>query len=86
MENRAEFTFTMLGLSKLGVVPALINTNNKTKPLSHSIEIANCTAIVFGTELSDNMATVAEELSNKGIPMYAYRNNFRVSRLNFFGT
>mmetsp|Transcript_17210 Transcript_17210/g.20863 ORF Transcript_17210/g.20863 Transcript_17210/m.20863 type:complete len:635 (-) Transcript_17210:1484-3388(-) len=74
VENRPEFVFALLGLAKVGIVAALINTNNKSKPLSHSIEIANCKAVIFGTELSENMATVMDELSSKNLPVFAYRN------------
>eukprot|EP00511_Aplanochytrium_stocchinoi_P007211 CAMPEP_0204841344 /NCGR_PEP_ID=MMETSP1346-20131115/41514_1 /ASSEMBLY_ACC=CAM_ASM_000771 /TAXON_ID=215587 /ORGANISM="Aplanochytrium stocchinoi, Strain GSBS06" /LENGTH=288 /DNA_ID=CAMNT_0051979391 /DNA_START=1 /DNA_END=864 /DNA_ORIENTATION=+ len=75
IENRPEFTFTLLGLAKAGVVAALINTNNKSKPLSHSIEIANCKAVIFGTELSENIFTVVDELNAKRVPMYAYKGH-----------
>jgi long-subunit acyl-CoA synthetase (AMP-forming) len=37
MENRPEFMITLIGLAKVGIVVAMINTANKQKPLIHSI-------------------------------------------------
>lgn len=42
-----------LGLSKIGAIPALINTNLRKDSLLHSVTVANCKSIVFGTELAD---------------------------------
>jgi solute carrier family 27 fatty acid transporter 1/4 len=53
MENRPEFVATWLGLSKLGVISALINTNLKQKALSHSISVANAKVLVYSTELKE---------------------------------
>jgi acyl-CoA synthetase (AMP-forming)/AMP-acid ligase II len=70
MENRPEFIITWLGLTKAGVVIALINSNNKMKPLLHAINIAHCVAVIFGTELTPNVAGVLPELNAAGIPLY----------------
>lgn len=53
MENRPEFIATWLGLSKLGVIIPLINTNQRQASLIHSISIAKSQAIVFSDELGD---------------------------------
>ena len=53
MENKPEFVATWLGLSKLGVISALINTNLKNKALVHSITVANSKVLVFSVELKD---------------------------------
>ena len=42
MENRPEYVATWLGLSKIGVVPALINYNLKDNALTHTVQVANC--------------------------------------------
>ncbi len=52
MENKPEFIGIWYGLSKLGVVSALINTNLKSKPLVHSIDIAKPKVLIYGEELS----------------------------------
>lgn len=53
LENRPEYPAIWLGLSKLGVVAALINTNLVKGPLLHSIRSANCVGIIFGSNYSE---------------------------------
>lgn len=53
MENRPEFVATWLGLSKIGVIVPLINTNQRQASLIHSIEIAKCQALIFSESLAD---------------------------------
>lgn len=50
MDSRPEYVATWLGLSKIGVVSALLNTNQKSDTLFHSIKSINCVAIIFGAE------------------------------------
>lgn len=52
MENRPEFVATWLGLSKIGVIVPLINTNQRQTSLIHSVEIAKCQALIFGESLA----------------------------------
>ena len=51
MENRPEYVATWLGLAKIGVIPALINYNLSEDSLLHTVEIADCCAIIYGLEL-----------------------------------
>ena len=53
LENKPEYVATWLGLSKIGVISALINTNLKSQALVHSIKIAQPKAIIYGAELKD---------------------------------
>lgn len=53
MENKPEFVAIWLGLSKIGVITALINTNLKTQALIHSINVANSKVLIYGAELTD---------------------------------
>lgn len=50
MENRPEFFTVWLGLAKLGVTVALINTQIKERALSHAIETAGAKAMLIGGE------------------------------------
>ncbi|XP_037033095.1 long-chain fatty acid transport protein 4 [Bradysia coprophila] len=52
MENRPEFVCIWLGLSKIGVIVPLINTNLRLASLLHSITVANCNALIFGSSLT----------------------------------
>lgn len=53
MENKPEYVGIWLGLSKLGVITALVNTNLKNEALLHSINVAKASAVVFGSSLED---------------------------------
>jgi acyl-CoA synthetase (AMP-forming)/AMP-acid ligase II len=53
MENKPEYAAIWLGLSKIGVITALINTNLKSEPLLHSITIAQSKFLIYGSELKD---------------------------------
>jgi len=47
MENKPEYVGIWLGLSKLGVIAALINTNLRTDSLLHSINVAKAKVLIF---------------------------------------
>lgn len=55
METRTEYPCIWLGLAKLGVVTALINTNLRRETLRHSIAAANSKAIIVSAELAGGM-------------------------------
>jgi len=65
MENKPEFIGLWYGLSKLGVISALINTNLRNKTLLHSIEIAKPKVLVYGQELADEVTQVKPSFSIK---------------------
>ena len=52
MENRPEYVAVWLGLAKIGVVPALVNHNQKKAAFLHAVNAANAKAIVFGAEFT----------------------------------
>lgn len=52
LENSPELICLWLGLSKLGVITALINTNLRLDSLWYCISVANAKAIIFGSNLS----------------------------------
>ena len=79
MENRPEYIMTWLGLAKAGCVIALINSNNKKKPLIHSISIANCSGLIFGSELTANVEGVLTELQETGIGLYSFADKGQTS-------
>jgi fatty-acyl-CoA synthase len=59
MENCPEFIATWLGLAKLGVVSALINTNLAGMPLAHSLRISGAKQLVLGADLAERFASAA---------------------------
>ena len=54
LESCPEFICLWLGLSKLGVITALINTNLRLDSLWHCISAVDVKAVIFGTDLSGN--------------------------------
>ncbi|XP_022179377.1 long-chain fatty acid transport protein 4-like [Myzus persicae] len=50
MESCPEYVCIWLGLSKIGVVVALINNNLRADTLAHSIKVSNCSAVIIGKE------------------------------------
>jgi len=65
MENKPEYIVLWYGLSKLGVISALINSNLRNKILIHSIEIAKPKCLVYGHELSDAVAEIEDDFTLK---------------------
>ena len=55
MENRPEYVATWLGLAKIGVVPALINHNQKFQALIHAVQAAKSKAIIYGPEFTPGL-------------------------------
>uniref|UniRef100_A0A146LH94 Very long-chain fatty acid transport protein n=1 Tax=Lygus hesperus TaxID=30085 RepID=A0A146LH94_LYGHE len=62
MSNRPEFICTWLGLAKLGIVTALINTNLRGMSLKHCIKSAECKAIIFSDDMKDVVMEALEDI------------------------
>jgi len=52
MENRADYCCYWIGLSMIGVIPALVNSNLRQQSLLHTITVAKARAVIFSTELT----------------------------------
>ncbi|EDW73706.2 uncharacterized protein Dwil_GK19548 [Drosophila willistoni] len=62
LENRPEFVATWLGLSKIGVITPLINTNLRGPSLQHSIKVGQCTALIYGATFRSAVMDIAKDL------------------------
>ncbi len=62
MENRPEFVELWLGLAKIGVVTALVNTNATGRPLAHSLEICGAGHLILDAALADAWQSASEAL------------------------
>ncbi len=51
IENRPELLATVVGLAKIGVVAALVNTSQRDRVLTHSINLVKPRAVIVGDEL-----------------------------------
>lgn len=70
IENRAELLAVILGLAKIGVISALINTSQKGKVLIHSMNLAEAKTAIIGDELVDEFSEVRDEINLKHVPYW----------------
>jgi fatty-acyl-CoA synthase len=70
MRNRPEYLFSWLGLAKIGVEIALINTHLTGAPLAHALSAADPKALIIGSESGKNFATARHDL-DAGVPAYS---------------
>ncbi len=68
MENRPDYVAVWFGLSKVGVVTALINSNLGDNALAHCINIADAKAVVMGGEQHDQLQSARPFLT--GTPSF----------------
>ncbi len=62
MDNRPEYLIIHAGLSKIGVVPALVNNNIRGSILAHALNIAAARAVIIGHEYAGEYRAVAKEI------------------------
>lgn len=60
--NRPEYPGIWLGLGKIGVVTAFINTNLKLQSLVHSVCVSKCRAFIFSHEFVKDVEVIRETL------------------------
>ena len=63
MQNRIEFVVQLLGITKLGAIGGLINTNLTKQQLNHCITLTESKKCIFGEELTAELNEIREELS-----------------------
>jgi len=61
MLNRPEFVMTWLGLAKVGVVTALLNTSATGEVLGHALRQVDARALIVGSELAATVASMAPD-------------------------
>ncbi|XP_053989460.1 long-chain fatty acid transport protein 4-like [Hylaeus volcanicus] len=83
LENRVEFIAIWLGLSKLGIITPLINTNLRKTALLHSITVSKCQALIYGADFTDAISDISSSLDPKFV-LYRFGNtpNGKTSKLN----
>ncbi|XP_046736827.1 long-chain fatty acid transport protein 4-like [Diprion similis] len=70
MHNRPEYIAIWLGLGKLGVVTALINTNLRVQPLLHCLLAAKVKAIIYTQDLGTAISEITDTI--QGIDRYEW--------------
>ncbi len=63
MENRPELLAIAIALAKIGVVAALVNTSQRDRVLTHSINLVKPRAVILGDELIQPFTEVHPNLS-----------------------
>jgi len=71
MENKPEFLFAWIGLAKIGIITACLNSNIKGKSLSHCIGASKSASIIIGEECLDNFSS-AEDVLDQKIDAFIY--------------
>eukprot|EP00753_Platysulcus_tardus_P006205 PLAT14029.1.p2 GENE.PLAT14029.1~~PLAT14029.1.p2 ORF type:complete len:677 (+),score=327.57 PLAT14029.1:41-2032(+) len=72
MENRVEFISTILGLAKVGIVAAMINTSLMGRGLIHVTSTAKAKAVIVGRELLSSYDAVRSHADLAGLPFYLH--------------
>ncbi|GBP23086.1 Long-chain fatty acid transport protein 4 [Eumeta japonica] len=62
MGNYPQMPAIWLGITRVGAVAPLINTNQRGAALAHSINIAHCDAVIYADEFQSAMQDVSNEL------------------------
>uniref|UniRef100_A0A0K8TSP3 Very long-chain fatty acid transport protein n=1 Tax=Tabanus bromius TaxID=304241 RepID=A0A0K8TSP3_TABBR len=86
MGSRTEYPCIWLGLSKIGVITALINSNLRKETLTHSIKAANSKAIIVETELIDAINDIKGDEGVKGLPIFEFHDSSQKSSSKLEGT
>ena len=79
MENRVEYVPIWLGLSKIGVITALINTNLRGDSLKHCIESGEAKAILYTSLFED----VIKNLHNTGRQFFCFDSDSTLDEVIF---
>jgi len=67
MDNRPDFLFVLMALSKIGAIASLINTNLGGSPLVHAIAVCKANRILMGSEHLERLLEVEGELSEQAV-------------------
>lgn len=64
MENAPDYVATWFGLSKVGIVTALINSNLDGSGLAHCLNIASAKAVISSSTLAGRVKAISDQLEN----------------------
>ena len=65
--NKPDLLFIWIGLLCIGAVPALINFNLTSKPLTHCITVADAKLFIFDSEIAANVQAIKGSLDEASI-------------------
>uniref|UniRef100_A0A8C0L1I0 Arachidonate--CoA ligase n=1 Tax=Canis lupus dingo TaxID=286419 RepID=A0A8C0L1I0_CANLU len=88
MENRNEFVGLWLGMAKLGVEAALINTNLRRDALCHCLTTSQARVLIFGSEMAPDKLFYIYTSGTTGLPKAAivvHSRYYRMAALVYYG-
>ena len=65
LENSPEYVALWLGMAKIGIHAALINTNLRGDGLLHCVNVSDAKAVVYGKQFAEAVATIVPSLVGK---------------------
>merc|ERR1719400_1277942 len=71
MENRVDYCCYWIGMTMVGVIPALVNSNLRQQSLLHTITVAKARAVVFSSELTSAITTILPSLTEASVKIYS---------------
>lgn len=77
MGNSVEYVCSWLGLSKIGVIPALVNSQVRDLSLLHCIRVASCKAILCGPDQHKVLNSLTERTFIAHLPVYVWDTHRR---------
>lgn len=80
-QNHPTFYIMWLAVLKIGATPALINTNLSENSLLHCIKVANARVFVFDPCYEQQVATIADQLKQADIELFAYGEDTETQEL-----
>ncbi|CAG7784899.1 unnamed protein product [Allacma fusca] len=72
MDNRVEYPAIWLGLSKIGVITALINYNLRLRPLLHCVQVAKAKGIIYGKDFASAIQEIVDLGELADIDFYSF--------------
>ncbi|KAL4717510.1 hypothetical protein ACJJTC_000659 [Scirpophaga incertulas] len=76
METQPEYVFLWLGLAKMRVTTALVNSSLRGSQLIYCLRIAGCKAVVFGDEMIEAIREIQSEIPD--IPIFQFNSPERL--------
>ena len=74
VENRSELIATVVGLAKIGVTSAMVNTSQVGKVLTHSINLVKPIAVIVGEECRPAVDEIRQDLTVPSNRFYWFAN------------
>ncbi|KAL0082542.1 hypothetical protein J3Q64DRAFT_1751979 [Phycomyces blakesleeanus] len=71
-QNHPTFYIVLLAISKIGAIPALINTNLSGDSLAHCVTVAKASMLIFDPVYETQVESISAKLSEQNIRLYAY--------------